>query len=113
MFCLFNEYFPDLLRLRAPIWPVGKIALAYAIGSTFYLISVGTITFHSSNSILVFLLQLGLCIRILATLWFVSEIDLLRFVILGLPNIEVLQIEKTDLLENLRVTMVNLVISNL
>ncbi len=77
-FAYSTSTFPIFLRLRAPIWPVGKIALAYAIGSTFYLISVGTITFHSSNSILVFLLQLGLCIRILATLWFVSEIDLLR-----------------------------------
>ncbi|MBP9838377.1 MAG: hypothetical protein KBC84_06655 [Proteobacteria bacterium] len=77
-FAFSTSIFPIFLRLRAPIWPVRTIALTYAIGAFSYLISVVIIEFHSSKIILELFMKTGLCVRILATLWFVSEIDLLR-----------------------------------
>lgn len=70
--------FPIFLRLRAPIWPVERIALMYAIGSIFSLVCTTAIDLNFSNIILQLLFKFGICIRAAAILWLIFEIDLLR-----------------------------------
>ena len=69
--------FPIFLRLRAPVWPVAKVAVLYGVGTLIYLIGTIAELYRLVESSHV-LSSIGICLRILATFWFLFELDLLR-----------------------------------
>jgi hypothetical protein len=70
--------FPIFLRLRAPTWPVRRVASVYAIGVAMNLGALSAISYFNVDSFRV-IAAIGGLIRSLAIIWFIIELDLLRF----------------------------------
>jgi hypothetical protein len=71
--------FPIFLRLRAPTWPVVRVALLYGVGVFLYLSSNLTEILWPTLVLSDYLGSIGVCLRVAGTFWLLLELDMLRF----------------------------------
>lgn len=69
--------FPIFLRLRAPTWPVARVAVTYAVGVLLNILGLITELLGQSG-VGSNLLNIGVIIRAVAVFWLIFELDLLR-----------------------------------
>ncbi len=69
--------FPIFLRLRAPTWPVLRVATLYGLGAVFYLLGTAVELVNASDSTNP-VRVVGVCLRAAAIVYLIVELDFLR-----------------------------------